>query len=152
MRQLPKNYAKHVFDIFAKNMRSPANSWYFLCQPNRPGLEKKSRKQQFSLRTFSTCKYLPNIVCRNVVHKYLEPDLLGKIQLVPSLRVIIIWNKSKLNKMGGENWTCESQSRQFGQILISEPCWRAKPIVQWWAVALVGDNSSSRTQNLDRWR
>ena len=31
------------------------------------------------------CKYLPNIFCHNLVQTYLEPDLLGKIQLVPQL-------------------------------------------------------------------
>ena len=64
--------------------RSPDNS-EILCVNQTDRDLKKSRKQQFYLRTSSRCKYLPNIFCHNVVQKYLEPDLLGKIQLVPQL-------------------------------------------------------------------
>ena len=51
--------------------RSPGNS-EILCVNQIDRDLKKSRKQQFYLRTSSSCKYL-------------EPDLLGKIQLVPQL-------------------------------------------------------------------
>ena len=88
--------------------------------------------------------------------KYLEPDLLGKIQLVPQLPLrghcnlseIIktqenvkgesnMWKKVKLNEQGTPNISSEitlsfengSESSQFGQILKSELYWRAKPIV-----------------------
>jgi len=63
---------------------SPDNS-KILCvnQINRD--LKKSQKQQFYLRTPSRCKYNPNIFCYNIFNKYLEPDLLGNIQLVPQL-------------------------------------------------------------------
>ena len=89
--------------------------------------------------------------------EYLEPDLLGNIQLVPQLPLgghcnlseIIktqenvkgesnMWKKVKLNEQGTPNISSEislsfengSESSQFGQILKSELYWRAKPIVQ----------------------
>ena len=71
------------------------------------------------------------------VKKYLEPDLLGKIQLVPQLPLregrIEYVKKVKLNEQGTPNISSEitlnfengSKSSQFGRILKSE----AKPIV-----------------------
>ena len=48
--------------------RSPPNS-EILCVNQTDRDLKKSRKQQFYLRTSSRCKYLPNIFCHNVFQK-----------------------------------------------------------------------------------
>ena len=56
-------------EIFAKNMKgSPGNS-EILCVNQIDRDLKKSRKQQFYLRTPSRCKYLPNIFCHNIFQK-----------------------------------------------------------------------------------
>ena len=93
-----------------------------------------------------------------IFKKYLEPDLLGKIQLVPqfplrghcNLSEMIktqenvkgesnMWKKVKLNEQGTPNISSEitlsfengSQNSQFVLILKSALSLRAKPIVQW---------------------
>ena len=91
-RQLPKDYANYFFyqiwpifaEIFAKNMKgSPGNS-EILCVNQIDRDLKKSRKQQFYLRTPSRCKYLPNIFCHNIFQKIFGARLTWQDSTRPS--------------------------------------------------------------------
>ena len=71
-------------EIFTKNMKgSPANS-EILCVNQIDRDLKKSRKQQFYLRTSSRCKYLPNICCHNIFQKIFGARLTWQDSTRPS--------------------------------------------------------------------
>ena len=154
-RQLPKDYAKYLFDqiwpifaeIFAKNLKgSPPNS-EILCVNQIDRDLKKVENNHFRWGPLQGANIFQIFSVIMFFKKYLEPDLLGKIQLVPQLPLrghcnlseIIktqqnlkgesnMWKKVKLNEQGTPNISSEislsfengSESSQFGQILKSE--------------------------------
>ena len=71
-------------EIFTKNMKGSPDNSEILCVNQIDRDLKKSRKQQFYLRTPSRCKYLPNIFCHNIFERIFGARLTWQHSTRPS--------------------------------------------------------------------